>query len=291
MKPQRVGELSVQSVLETECIPMRFADFLPLSTPEAIAAEREWLEPHLARLDRGLAFLKFQWYVVRTPYHNIVIDTCVGNDKHRPALAEFNQLKTGWLDNLRATGIAPEQVDFVMCTHMHSDHVGWNTRLEDDRWVPTFPNAKYLFAREEFVHREREHAAKLNEGFGSFADSVLPVVASGQAVLVANDYALDDHVRLEPAAGHTPGNVVIHLRSGASAAVLSGDVMHHPIQVTYPEWSAQFCEDPVLSARYRQRFVETHADTNTLILPAHFPTPSAGHIRSRATRWRYEFVE
>jgi glyoxylase-like metal-dependent hydrolase (beta-lactamase superfamily II) len=174
---------------------------------------------------------------------------------------------------------------------MHSDHVGWNTRLENGHWVPTFPNARYVFARREFEHRERLYAADPSAGLGMFADSVLPVVASGQAQLVDSDYALDDTVRLEPAEGHTPGNVVIHLNSGGAAAVLSGDVLHHPIQVMYPEWSAQFCEDPLQSAVVRRRFVETHAERGTLVLPAHFPAPTAGRIRRAGERWRYEFVE
>jgi glyoxylase-like metal-dependent hydrolase (beta-lactamase superfamily II) len=269
---------------------VKFADFLPASNAAAIAAERHWLEPRYARLDQGLAVLTFHSYLVRTPRHTIVVDTCIGNDKERGGIAEFHRLKTGWLDNLRAAGVAPEQVNYVMCTHMHSDHVGWNTRLQDGRWVPTFPNARYLFARREFEHRERLHAADPAAGLGMFADSVLPVVASGQAVIVDGDYALDDNVQLAPAEGHTPGNVVIELRSRGASAVLSGDVMHHPLQVMYPEWSSQFCEDPKMSARYRRQFVESHADTGTLILPAHFPVPTAGRIRRSGARWRYEFV-
>lgn len=290
MKRQAVGDLAIDTILETESIAMRLADILPKSTPEALAAERGWLEPRFARLEEGLGFLAFHSYLVRTPRHTIIVDTCVGNDKQRPGLASFHQLRTGWLDNLRATGVSPDQVDYVMCTHMHSDHVGWNTRLENGRWVPTFPNARYVFARREYQHRERAHAADPAAGMGMFADSVLPVVQSGQAVLVDSDFALDDHVRLEPAEGHSPGNVLIHLRSRGDAAVLSGDVMHHPIQVMYPEWSAAFCEDPVLSASCRQQFMETHAEAGTLVLPAHFPAPTAGRIRRAGSRWRYEFV-
>lgn len=290
MRQQHIGELAIDTILEREPMVVRFADFLPASNPEAIAAERAWLEPRYARLDKGLGMLAFHSYLVRTPQHTILVDTCIGNDKQRGGVAEFHMQKTAWLDNLRAAGVSPEQVNYVMCTHMHSDHVGWNTRLQDGHWVPTFPNARYLFARREFEHRERLHLADPSAGFGMFSDSVLPVVASGQAVLVDSDYALDDHVQLAPAAGHTPGNVVIQLRSNGASAILSGDVMHHPLQVVYPQWSAQFCEDPQLSARYRQHFVESHADTNTLILPAHFPAPTAGRIRRDGTRWRYEFA-
>lgn len=271
-------------------MPMRFADFLPSSDAQAIAAERNWLEPQFANLEQGLGFLTIQCYLVRTAHHTVLIDTCVGNDKNRSALAGFHQLKTGWLDELRACGVRPSEVDYVMCTHLHSDHVGWNTRLESGRWVPTFPNARYVFARREFEHRERLYRSDPQDGYGMFADSVLPVVASGQSLLVDSDYALDDQLRLEPAAGHTPGNVVIHLQSRGARAVLSGDVMHHPIQVRYPEWSSRFCEDPLLAAQYRKSFVESHADTNTLVLPAHFPAPTAGRIRRDGSRGRFEFV-
>ena len=236
MRTQTLGDMTIQTVLETERLPMRFADFCPLQVARHSSA-------NAAGFIRGMAISIVprlscvHSYVVRTPHHNIVVDTCVGNDKHRPGLAEFNRMQTPWLDNLRATGISPEQVDFVMCTHLHSDHVGWNTRLHDGRWVPTFPNARYVFARREYECRERANAADDPNAATAFQDSILPVVVSGQALLVESDFALDDHVYLEPAEGHTPGNVVIHLRSRGSAGVLSGDVLHHPIQVMYPEWS------------------------------------------------------
>lgn len=287
---QTLGQIRIDAIEETSSLIVKFSDFLPASDPAAIGAERGWLEPRFARLDKGLAFLAFHSYLIRTPQHTILVDTCNGNHKERGGVAGFHRLNTPWLENLRAQGVAPEQVDFVMCTHMHSDHVGWNTRLQDGRWVPTFPNARYLFARREFEHRERLYSANPNAGFGCFADSVLPVVQSGQAQLVDSDHVLDDAVQLEPAEGHTPGNVVIHLRSGGAAAVLSGDVLHHPIQVMYPEWSSEFCEDPQRSAQCRLRFVEAHAERGSLVLPAHFPAPTAGRIRRAGSRWRYDFV-
>ncbi|MFO1425857.1 MAG: MBL fold metallo-hydrolase [Steroidobacteraceae bacterium] len=228
---------------------------------------------------------------MRTPRHTILVDTCIGNDKDRGGAEGFHMLRTGWLDNLHAAGVDPARVDYVMCTHMHADHVGWNTRLRDGRWVPTFPNARYVFARTEFEHRRGLWESGGNSGFGAFVDSVLPVVESGQALLVDGDHDLEGHLTLEPAPGHTPGNVVIHLRSQGAHAVMSGDVLHHPIQVVYPEWSAAFCEDPVQSAAMRRRFVETHADRDVIVLPAHFPAPTAGRIRSRGARWRFEFSD
>ena len=269
------------------------AEFLPqaLQAREVLEAARPWLEPRFADLATGQGFLDFHTYVVRTPRHVILVDTCIGDDKERGGHKFFHRLKTPWLANLRAAGLAPEQVDYVMCTHMHADHVGWNTRLVDGRWVPTFPNAKYLFARTEFEHRQRNHEAAAGAGYGAYADSILPVVESGQAVIVDDGHELDGHLRVEPAPGHTPGNVVIELRSRGEQAVFCGDVLHHPIQVSHPEWSAIFCEDRVQSAATRRRFVAAHADTGTIVLPAHFPAPTAGRIRSQGDRWRYDFLD
>ena len=262
---------------------------------EVLEAARSWLEPRFARIGADLAtaegFLDFHTYLVRTPQHVILIDTCIGDDKERGGHKFFHRLKTPWLANLRAAGIAPEQVDYVMCTHMHADHVGWNTRLRDGRWVPTFPNAKYVFARTEFEHRKRNYEGAATAGYGAYADSILPVVETGQAVIVDDGHEVDGHLRLQPAPGHTPGNVVIELRSRGEQAVFCGDVLHHPIQVAHPEWSAIFCEDRVQSAATRQRFVASHADTGHIVLPAHFPAPTAGRIRSHGDRWRYDFLD
>jgi len=297
MKPLSIGAVGVSTVVESLRVPMSFAEFLPqvLEHREVLEAARSWLEPRFARIGADLAtaegFLDFHTYLVRTPQHVILIDTCIGDDKERGGHKFFHRLKTPWLANLRAAGIAPEQVDYVMCTHMHADHVGWNTRLRDGRWVPTFPNAKYVFARTEFEHRKRNYEGAATAGYGAYADSILPVVETGQAVIVDDGHEVDGHLRLQPAPGHTPGNVVIELRSRGEQAVFCGDVLHHPIQVAHPEWSAIFCEDRVQSAATRQRFVASHADTGHIVLPAHFPAPTAGRIRSHGDRWRYDFLD
>jgi glyoxylase-like metal-dependent hydrolase (beta-lactamase superfamily II) len=294
LAPLTVGGIVIEGVLELPRVPIRLAEMLPASSSALIDAESDWLAPRFAHRSRSgdwIGFLTFQSYLVRTAHHTILVDTCVGNHKDRGGYEPFHGMDTPWLDRLAATGVAPEQVDFVMCTHMHPDHIGWNTRLADGRWVPTFPRARYVFARREYEHRralwERDGAAVER----AYTDSVLPVVESGQAVIVESDHALDDQVCLEAAHGHTPGNVVIRLRDGAAQAVLSGDVLHHPLQVRYPEWSSQFCEDPQASAACRREFVTRHADTDTLIVPAHFPAPTAGRIRSDGERWRYDWLE
>jgi len=293
MKNLSIGDVSIATVVESQRVPMSFSEFLPdaAAAREVLEAARPWLEPRFADLAAGVGFLDFHSYLVRTPRHVILIDTCIGDDKERGGHKFFHRLKTPWLANLRAAGVAPEQVDFVMCTHMHADHIGWNTRLVDGRWVPTFPNARYVFARTEYEHRRRNWETDAGAGYGAFADSVLPVVDSGQALIVDDGHDLDGHFTVLPAPGHTPGNVVLQLQSRGERGVFCGDVLHHPIQVAHPEWSAAFCEDRVQSARTRRHFVAANADTGTLVIPAHFPTPTVGRIRSDGSRWRYDFVD
>ncbi len=294
MKPLAIGGIRVETIVETASYPIPFRHLVPAVTPEALAEHAAWLEPRFADVARAAGLLSFQSYLVRTPRHVILVDGCAGNDKERNGFAPFHRLRTDWLDRLRAAGVAPEQVDYEMCTHLHSDHVGWNTRLVDGRWVPTFPRAKYVFARREYEHRAAIRANTPEDRDGaslSFADSILPVVEHGLAQIVEGDWALDDHVALEPAEGHTPGHVIVHLRSRGAHGVCSGDVIHHPIQVAYPEWSAAFCEDPVKSAAFRRAFVERYADTPTIVMPAHFPPPTAGRIRRAGARYAFEFLE
>jgi glyoxylase-like metal-dependent hydrolase (beta-lactamase superfamily II) len=293
MKPLTIGDVGIATIVESLRVPMTLAEFLPeaAAARDVLEAARPWLEPRFADLAGGVGFLDFHSYLVRTPRHTILVDTCIGDDKERGGHKFFHKLKTPWLANLRAAGVAPEQVDYVMCTHMHADHVGWNTRLVDGRWVPTFPNARYVFARTEYEHRQRNWQRDGNAGYGAFADSVLPVVETGQALIVDDGHDLDGHFTLQPAPGHTPGNVILQLQSRGERGVFCGDVLHHPIQVSHPEWSAIFCEDRVQSARTRQQFVAAQADTGTIVLPAHFPAPTAGRIRGDGARWRFDFLD
>jgi glyoxylase-like metal-dependent hydrolase (beta-lactamase superfamily II) len=185
-----------------------------------------------------------------------------------------------------AMDVAPESVDYVMCTHLHADHVGWNTRLLDGRWVPTFPNAKYIFSQRDYDHyagtdpEDHSHSA--------FRDSVLPIVEAGQAVMINDDFSIDDTVTILPTPGHTPGHYCVRLRSNGAEAILTGDLMHFGVQVARPDWSAVFCVDGVASATTREIFIDTYADSGVLIMPAHFPGPTCGHITgsSAGTRFR-----
>ncbi len=276
-----LGDFSLTRVVELEGPGFAPEELFPDSTADVFEAHAGWLVPRHVDPDTGRLVMCIQTYVVRTERHTILVDTCVGNHKPRSARAAWHMRDGPFLADLAAAGVRPEEVDFVLCTHLHVDHVGWNTRLLDGRWVPTFPNAKYVFARREYdfwEERLREAEAAGGGENSPFADSVLPVMESGQAVLVDMDHAIEDGVWLEPAPGHTAGSVVINLRSGGAHAALTGDVMHHPVQLIRPDWSSGFCEDKALSHRTRRAIIERYAETDTLVATAHFASPTVGHI-------------
>ena len=240
----------------------------------------------------GLFVLATHTFVVRTPRHLILVDTCTGNDKQRPKQKHRYHMNTyPYLERLAALGVTPEQVDYVLCTHLHVDHVGWNTMLLDGRWVPTFPRAKYLIARQEWTYWEQHFSSPTGAvDYPYYEDSILPVMAAGQVELVDRDYRIEDHAWLEPTPGHTPGHVCLHITGGGRDAVLSGDLMHHPVQCAEPDWCSGFCVDVAHSQRTRRAFLERYAETDALIMPAHFPTPTAGRIERAGDAWRFVFA-
>jgi glyoxylase-like metal-dependent hydrolase (beta-lactamase superfamily II) len=246
--------------------------------------------PRLIDGATGNLLFSFHSFIIKTGHHTIMIDSCLGNDKERPTRPQFHRLRSSYVADLARAGVSVQDVDYVMCTHLHWDHVGWNTRLENGRWVPTFPNARYVMARREFAHWEGVHRNGEDTPHRlAFEDSVLPVVRTGQSVLVDDDYALEDGLWFESAPGHTPGNVVIHARSGDQTGVFMGDVIHHPLQLLKPEWSTLACTDPELSRKTRTRLVEEHAERGTRLLPAHFPSPTVGCIVRQGNAYSYAF--
>ncbi|MDE0060282.1 MAG: MBL fold metallo-hydrolase [Defluviicoccus sp.] len=287
-----VGGIGWRRIVESEGPDFDVFFLLPDASEQSLAPHRAWLEPRFLDPVSDRLVMAMQSYLLTTRHHAILVDACVGNDKERRFHAPWaRRTSTRFLDNLAAAGLAPEDVDFVMCTHLHADHVGWNTRLLDGRWVPTFPNARYVFARTEY-----DHWIALNEGGkkysdGCIDDSVLPVVEAGQAEIVDDFWAFDDEIRFAPTPGHTPGHVAIELRSQGARAVLSGDVCHTPLQCREPGWSAVGCSDRARSAATRRAFLERHADTDTLVMTAHFPSPSVGFVRARGDAFDFSYDE
>jgi len=189
--------------------------------------------------------------------------------------------------NLAAAGIHPEQIDYVFCTHMHVDHVGWNTRWQDGHWVPTFPNAKYIFSRKEWQFWE---ALPRDERTTHIVDSVVPIVEAGQAVLVENDYALNDEVWLEPTPGHTPDHVSVRLSSNGVQGVITGDMIHSPVQCIEPGWVMRADSDPAQACQTRRAFLDRYCETDVLVCGTHFPAPSMGHIVARDNSFWFQFT-
>ena len=271
-------------------MPFPAGAIYPDATPDAVQAAAARFGPRFIDAARGDLLLSFHCFVVRTPQHTILVDTCVGNDKPRAARPHWHMRSGGFLTALAQAGVRPEDVDFVMCTHLHADHVGWNTRLVDGVWKPTFPRAQYVMAETEYTYWHDRHATE-GDGllYGSFADSVLPVGASGQAVMVPSNHSVAPGVALEPAPGHTPGNVILHVMDANQHAILCGDVLHHPIQLLHPAWSTRFCTDPAQSRETRKAFVERFAGSDTRVLAAHFQAPTGGRIVRDGSGYGFQF--
>ncbi len=282
MRTLTLGRWSVAAVVETAG-PTRPTWLLPAATPEALAPHRGWLAPHFLDAD-GRLLQSVHAFVAKSPDLTVVVDTCIGNDKDRGGRRPFHMLRTGFLDSLRAVGVAPESVDVVICTHLHVDHVGWNTRLDNGRWVPTFPRARYLFARREWEHwtAENEDGTKR-----ILADSVAPVLDAGLALLVETDHRVSGELWLEPTPGHTPGHVSVRLASGGAEAVITGDLMHHPVQIAEPEWQSNFDTDAAQARKTRRAFCARYADRPVTVLGTHFNHPTAGLIVGAGAAWRF----
>ena len=283
-----VGDLTIHRIIEQETTFLQANDALPTLAPEVLAENRGWLQKTGALDANDTLILCFQSYIVKTPHHTILIDSCIGNDKPRPLRPKWN-MKTddAYMRALAASGFSVGDIDFVMCTHLHVDHVGWNTRLENGRWVPTFPKARYVFGKTEFDHWSKENA---KAEVAPFVDSVLPVVEAKRAEIVTNDYSVGDHIRILPTPGHTPGHVAFTLGRTKDEAVFAGDLIHTPLQLRYPELSPKFDIDPKQAATTRRSFLERYCDTDTLCCTAHFPSPSTGKIRRHGNGFSCEPV-
>lgn len=281
-----LGNLKLHRVVEMEGTWFEPLAFFPDLTAEKLNENRSWME-ECGALDRqsGQLVICIQSYVIKTPRYNILVDSCVGNHKERPNHLFWDKMDSPrYLQNLTKAGLSVEDIDFVMCTHLHVDHVGWNTRLENGRWVPTFPNAKYLFSEREFEHWKNSDSPVQIRIMG---DSVLPIVAAGQATLVQSDHRFDDNIRLLPTPGHTPDHFAVQVQSGAERAVITGDLIHSPIQMRYPEIALGADFDRALGRKTRRKFLDDCCRDHALVCTAHFPSPSVGRIAKWGDGFRF----
>jgi glyoxylase-like metal-dependent hydrolase (beta-lactamase superfamily II) len=284
VKQWAIGRVRITRVVESEG-PTRVTFLFKHATPADVLAQG-WLRPHFADGDGNL-LAAVHALVIDTGTRRIVVDTCVGNHKVRANRA-WNQLQGRFLEDLAAAGYPRESVDTVLCTHLHVDHVGWNTMLVDGRWVPTFPNARYLFARDEWNYWSQQTDVSFGDVMG---DSVRPVVDAGQADLVETTHRLADGLWLEPTLGHTPGHVSVRIQSDGADAVITGDLMHHPIQCALPDWSNSFDYDSAAARVTRRSFLARYANSDVLVLGTHFATPTAGHIVRHEGAYRFAVGE
>ncbi len=294
MHQVKIGDFRVGRIAEIEFPAFPAREFLPAATEEMVAEARRLLPGRIT--PDGRVVMSFHSFVLKTGRHTIMIDTCCGVGKERPGREQFADTnKIDYIGGLAKHGVKPEQVTHVMCTHLHWDHVGWNTRLLNGQWVPTFPNAKYIMAKREYDHWDKvyqqEKGKKDNLHVLSFEDSVLPIKRAAQAVLVADDFELDRGISIEPCHGHSPGHIVVNVASGGKTGVFVGDVIHHPMQILYPELSCRADFDMNASRVSRTALIEKHAGTGSIVLPQHFATPSCGTIKTKGDGFTFEFVD
>ena len=280
----QIGDVKVSRVVEME-IPVPYNEKRPLfpeATPDALRA-MPWLYPHFVTPDDHM-ILSIHALLVDAPGLKLVVDTCIGNDRGRKMLMG-NALHTPFLAHLEQAGFTRDNVDAVICTHLHVDHVGWNTMLEDGKWVPTFRNARYLIGRQEYEHWSKDEGEEQQE---ILADAVQPIFAAGLAQQVEMDHRVSPEIRLMPTTGHTPGHVSVVIESMGETAIITGDMMHHPCQIGHPDWSPEFDSDKDAARVTRHAMVKDWADQPILIIGTHFEAPTAGHIRRDGANYRFE---
>ena len=262
----QVGEVKITRIVEMD-LPVPAQMFLPQATP-ATLRKSPWLYPHFVSDDDAILKLSVHALLVEAPGLRLVVDTCVGNDRPRE-ITGGEPLSTPFLQHLGEVGWSRDGVDVVVCTHLHSDHVGWNTMLEDGRWTPTFPKARYLIGRQEYdFWRDHDDA----EQQAALGDSVRPIFDAGLAQLVELDHVISPEIRLTPSVGHTPGHVSVVIESAGERGVITGDMAHHPCQLAHPDWS--FADnDPKAAALTRSRLFAEWADQTILVMT--LPTPLA----------------
>jgi glyoxylase-like metal-dependent hydrolase (beta-lactamase superfamily II) len=295
MDQWQVGDVKITRIAELRNVRWPNFVFRSLSVDEV--REQEWLLPNHATPE-GQLISSTHAFVIECGSRKIIVDTCVGNDKVRKWPA-WNDLQGPFLRCLEDAGHSPYSIDTVFCTHLHVDHVGWNTKLVDGRWVATFPNAQYLFCREEWEHWSKENdqerdgdvtpqvAQGVLEARAVFEDSLRPIVDAGLHKLVEANHALCEEIFLEPTPGHTPGHVSVHISSRGEEAVITGDLVHHPIQLAKPRASSTFDFDGARSIATRQEFFKRYADRDILILGTHFAPPTGGRIVTHGESWRF----
>ncbi len=295
MQPIRLGRMRVHKVHEMDS-PVPLLSQLPGTTADDLKRLLTWYDqPDEITADPETSLMTFSVHswVIEIDGRTIMIDTCDGNHKNR-SLEAVHQLDTDYLGNLRRAGFAPEDIDMVMCTHLHFDHVGWNTRLENGKWVPTFPKARYVFGKRDYEYFQANPPGE-PLSWEAFLDSIVPVMEAGQGELVEADFVahreIGDGVWVEPASGHSPGCCTIHAKADGQPALFWGDVVHHPVQLIRPDLPFAFDADALTASQVRKTTLERAAAEDLMCFPAHFRRTSAGRVQRDGDAFRYEWID
>jgi glyoxylase-like metal-dependent hydrolase (beta-lactamase superfamily II) len=277
-----VGDATITSILEDETMHIPPELFFPDATAAEVA-EHPWLVPDFAD-EHGNVGLRVHALVIEIDGRRVLVDPCVGNGKRRE-IPFWHQQDWPFMARFADAGFVPEAIDTVVHTHLHADHVGWDTHLDDGgSWVPTFTGARHLYTTAELEHRRADDIPGVEE---VYADSIEPIFAAGLADIVAEDADLGDGLRLEPTPGHTPGHVSLWVTSAGEQALITGDFLHHPVQCARPEWREIADHDAELGRATRRRLLDRAATTGALVVNAHFPTRPAGHVVADGDAWRF----
>ena len=283
MNNWQVGNVKITRVIEMQ-VSGGSKFILPDATRDAVQ-KIDWLTPHFAEPD-GRLIMSIHALIIEAGDRRIVVDTCLGNDKER-GIPGWNMRHGPFLEDISAAGYPRESIDTVLCTHLHVDHVGWNTMWVDEKWIPTFPNARYLFGRTEWDHWSQEQNSQAR-GEDIIGDSVQPIVDANLADLVDSDHKITDEIWLEPTPGHTPGHVSVRISSQGADALITGDFMHHPCQMARPNWRSSADYDGEWAENTRNGLLEQYADQPVLVIGTHFATPTAGHILRDGDVYRFK---
>jgi glyoxylase-like metal-dependent hydrolase (beta-lactamase superfamily II) len=287
MNSFRIGQLEVFRI-EEKIHHFDADEFYPEIRRDVIQQHASWLAPFFDIAGHRMPCV-FQAFVIKYGRLTILVDSCIGNDKERPDFLIAHRLQTPFIERLHAAGVNEADIDLVLCTHMHVDHVGWNTRLENGRWVPTFPNATYVFSQEEYARYAPENVRPEDPPpfFNIYQDSVLPVIASGQALLVSGEHQVNEVVTVVPTPGHTPGHISVRAKNSGEIGMFLGDVIHNPVQMADPDLNSAYCELPSLARQSRRTLLEQAVETNTLLVPGHFLPPHIGRVCRDGAHFRF----
>jgi glyoxylase-like metal-dependent hydrolase (beta-lactamase superfamily II) len=276
----QVGRVKITRVVEMD-LPVPAAA-IEKATPSELR-KLPWLYPHFVSADDGTLHMSVHALLVEAPGLRLVVDTCVGNDRAREISGDV-PLSTPFLEHMAQAGWSRDSVDAVICTHLHVDHVGWNTMLENGRWMPTFPKARYLIGRHEYEWMLTVDDAEQQAMMG---DSIRPILDAGLMELVEQDQVISPEIRLTPSIGHTPGHVSVLIESDGQRAAVTGDIAHHPCQIAHPDWTLGDY-DVTTAIDTRARLFGAWADEPVLVIGTHFAAPTAGHVVRDGDTLRFE---